>query len=87
MYKMDFIEFTNLKFERVEIRRPFFDPHPEKSTTNNHDWRQGLLVWFIDKDGKKFVWMPKWKEVENISTGKDVVEEVNKSILRTLNKK
>lgn len=73
---------TNLKVSAIKIQKPLFDPHPEKSLTNNHDWRQGLLVFFKDNQGKEFVWMPRWDEVASINNLKSEVERINSELAR-----
>ena len=69
-----------LKFNRIEIRKPYFDPNPQKSTTQNHEWRQGLMVIFTDNNGREFIYMPKWADLEIINTGKGKVEIINKRL-------
>ena len=71
-----------LKFKRVEIRRPRYDPRPESSTTDNSDWRQGLFIIFEDYRGNIFDYMPKWSELAEIDIGKNQVELVNKELAR-----
>jgi hypothetical protein len=71
-----------LKFKRIEIRAPKWDPHPEKSTTNNHEWRKGLFIIFEDYSGNVFDYMPKWNELQTILKGKESVEAVNKKLCK-----
>lgn len=69
-----------LIFKEVEIREPRWDNHPEKSTTDNKDWKQGMFVVFEDSDGNVFDWMPKWIELEKLFITRDNVEEINKNL-------
>ena len=71
-----------LKFKRVEIRAPKWDPHPEKTTTENWDWRVGLFIIFEDYEGNEFDWMPTWRELEKIVEGRDAVERKNKKLCK-----
>lgn len=71
-----------VKFKCIKIDVPFFDPHPEKSTTGNHVWRQGLMVYFYDQEGKEFIWMPKWEDLKKINSGHQIVEETNREIYK-----
>ena len=71
-----------LKFKRVEIRRPRYDPNPHKSVTNNSGWRVGLFIVFEDYDGEEFDYMPKWKEVEELNKRRVEVEKVNKELAK-----
>lgn len=74
-----------LKFVRLEIRKPRYDPHPEKSMTNNSKWRQGLFLIFEDYDGQEYDYMPKWDEIRRVNEGKDFIEEKNKELARIYN--
>ena len=76
-----------LKFVRLEIRKPRYDPHPEKSTTNNSDWRLGLFVIFEDYQGNQFDWMPKWDEVVELRGFREVAEQVNKEVCKNVKAK
>jgi hypothetical protein len=67
-----------LKFKRVEIRKPKCDPHPEKSSTNNHEWRKGLFIIFEDYNGQEFDWMPKWDEIATIEESRVNIDDLNK---------
>jgi len=69
-----------IKFKKSEIKKPDFDPHPEKSTTNNHAWRVGLIVTFVDHFGNEFEYMPKWDNLEEINKKKSEVEAINKRL-------
>lgn len=71
-----------LKFKRIEIRRPKWDPNPEKSTTENHEWRQGLFVIFEDVQGVEYDYMPKWQELEAINSGRSEVESLNRRLCK-----
>jgi len=54
---------SKINLTRFEIRKPRWDPHPEKSKTNNHEWRQGLFGIF---DEEKYDWMPKDVDIGEI---------------------
>ena len=71
-----------IKFKRIEIRKPRYDPHPEKSTTNNSDWRMGLFIIFEDYNGIEFDYMPKWNEIEELIQKKGEIELINKQLAR-----
>lgn len=71
-----------IKFKRIEIRKPRYDPHPEKSTTNNSEWRQGLFIVFENYQGQEMDWMPKWNELEQIKAGQKEIEDKNKQLAR-----
>lgn len=75
---------TILKVHSFDIVRPGFDLHPEKSTTDNTRWRQGLFVVFKDKNGDLFKWMPKWDEIDTLLQKKDEVEMVNRKICKNV---
>src|SRR5574343_90217 len=62
------------------IEHPSFDPHPEKSTTNNHAWRQGLFVVFRDRFGHEFQWMPRWADIEELNKKRVEVDLINKRL-------
>jgi len=59
-----------IKMIRTEKRKPRWDPHPEKSKTDNSEWRLGFFVIF---EGGGFDWMPKNDEIDKFShfLGKD----------------
>lgn len=71
-----------LKFKRVEIRPPRYDPHPEKSQTNNSDWRKGLFIIFEDRDGALYDYMPTWAEVSELNRQKGAIEDINGDLAR-----
>jgi len=78
------MEWINcLKFKRFEVRTPFFDPNPDKTTTNNHEWRQGLFMvfeWIGDEEKREFYYMPKWEEVQELVKKSKEVEQKNKEL-------
>lgn len=76
-----------LKLKKLEIKVPEYDPNPEKSKTNNHNWRVGLFIILTDYDGREYIYMPKWKDISLINQGKDTVEHINKELLKTKNAK
>lgn len=55
---------TALKFKKIEMRSPKWDSHPEKSTTNNSTWRQGLFIIFEDYDGKLYDYL--WVHLKHL---------------------
>lgn len=71
-----------LKFKRVEIRKPRYDPHPEKSLTNNSEWRKGFFIIFEDYKGQEYDYMPKWEEIQTINNKKNEIELINKNLAR-----
>jgi hypothetical protein len=48
----------------IEIRAPRWDPHPEKSKTQNWGWRQGLFPIF---ENGKYDWMPKFGDIDTMN--------------------
>lgn len=73
---------TVLFFNRCEIRRPYYDNGRKPTTTDNKTWNVGLFVVFRDREGREYVWMPRWKDFEAIQDNKDVVEQKNKELAR-----
>ena len=73
-----------LKFKRFEIRKPRYDPHPEKSLTKNSSWRQGLFLVFEDYDGVEYDFMPKWDHVQELNKKKEEIEIINKELARNV---
>jgi hypothetical protein len=71
-----------IKFKGIEVRTPRYDPHPEKSTTNNSAWRQGLFIIFEDYNGNVFDWMPKNSEIQIINYEKEKIESLNKKLCK-----
>lgn len=71
-----------LNFKKFEIRKPRYDPNPEKSKTNNSKWRVGLFIIFEDYQGNEYDYMPKWDECAELNRMKDIVEELNKDLAR-----
>lgn len=77
-----------LKVVKVEMRKPDFDPNPQKSTTDNHEWRQGLIVTLKDaRTGTEYLYMPKWADLEAINSMKSVVEDANKQLCAYYNER
>lgn len=76
-----------IKFKQVKIETPEFDPNPHKSTTNNHSWRQCLIVLFEDSFGEEYSYMPKWSELRNIWESAQVTEDINKEIYSHIKQK
>lgn len=66
-----------IKFKDIEIRQPRWDPNPEKSKTDNSNWRQGIFIIFEDYKGNQYDYMPKWVEVEKIIEMREKVEHIN----------
>ncbi len=73
---------TPIKFKRLELRRPRWDPNPKKSKTDNHDWRIGMFIIFEDYDGKEFDYMPTWKQLDDFNDYRKKAEERNKQLAR-----
>jgi len=71
-----------IRFVRVEVRAPKWDPNPEKSKTNNHLWRKGLFFVFRDYDGNEFDFMPRWDELELMRVSEPFIEEVNRCLAK-----
>lgn len=69
-------------FERCEIRRPYYDNARKPTTTDNKTWNLGLFVVFKDREGREYVWMPRWDDVESIQDNKVLVEHKNKEKAR-----
>ncbi len=79
-------ELKPIKFKRVEIRPPRYDPNPEKSKTNNSEWRQGFFVVFEDYNGEEYDYMPKWEHLAQMESGRKAIEELNSFLAREKNK-
>ena len=75
-----------IKLKEIIIKKPDFDPHPEKSKTNNHEWRQGLFMIFTDEYGVEYHYMPKWDDVDKLNEMKDKVEMINKELCKINNR-
>lgn len=80
------IDFTKrrrtLRLIEADICKPPYDVNPQKSTTNNHNWRECLILIFRDNYGNEFDFVPRWSEVEMINTKKAEVEERNKELCK-----
>lgn len=72
-----------LRFKRIEIRKPRYDPRSESSNTNNSVWRLGLFIIFEDYNGVEYDYMPKWSEVQELQRKKVEVEEANKELAKS----
>ena len=64
---------------KISIQKPDWDPHPEKSTTNNHEWRKCVIVEFPNCD---FKWIPTYKQIEDITKELILCEELNKVLCK-----
>ena len=73
-----------IKFVRVEIRKPRYNPNPEKSNTNNSDWRKGLFIVFQDYKGEEYDYMPKWDELITILNSSKNIEELNSLLAKSI---
>lgn len=71
-----------LKFSRFIIDKPFFDPNPNKSTTNNQTYRKVLIMVFLDHWGNEHFFMPRWADILELNTQSLQVEVLNKSLLK-----
>lgn len=67
-----------IKFERVEFKKPDFDPNPHKSKTNNHAWRIGMFIIFKDREGNEYSYMPKWQDLKTFNDKSFEIEIINK---------
>lgn len=75
-----------LKFKRFEIRKPRYNPNPQKSKTNNHNWRQGLFIIFEDYNGNEYDVMPTWAFADELNQFREKVENINKVLAQKFNK-
>jgi len=75
-----------IKFKRVEIRKPRYNSHPEKSKTDNSEWRKGFFVIFEDYNGEEYDYMPKWEHLAQMENGRKFIEELNSKLAREKNK-
>ena len=57
-------DLETIKMTDIEIRKPRWDPHPEKSKTQNWKWRQGLFPIF---ENGKYDWMPLFKDIDEMT--------------------
>ena len=69
-----------IKFNNIEIRKPRYNPNPNKSKTNNTEWRMGLFIVFKDYNGNIYDYMPKWDEIELLIEKKKEIEKINKEL-------
>lgn len=76
-----------IRFKGIEVRKPRYDPHPEKSTTDNSDWRQGCFVIFEDYQGETLDWMPRYEELAFLIEAMAATERKNKALAYAIAKK
>lgn len=75
-----------IKFERVEFKKPDFDPNPQKSKTNNHAWRMGMFIIFKDNAGVEYSYMPKWQDLKTFNDKSFEIEIINQELCKKYNK-
>ncbi len=63
----------------ISIEKPDWDPNPQKSTTDNHDWRRCVIVKF---ENQTFKWIPTYMQIADILNALKECEQVNKDYLR-----
>jgi hypothetical protein len=71
----------------VLIEHPLFDKHPEKSKTNNSEWRVCLMVKFSNmliKDGVGH-WLPTDEQIKEINAKRAECEQRNKMLCKEKN--
>lgn len=62
----------------IQIRKPDWDPNPNKTTTNNHNWRKCVIVEFPSG----FKWIPTYKQLVQIYQALDKVERINREVAK-----
>lgn len=63
----------------ISIERPEWDPHPEKTTTNNWAWRKCVIVRF---QNQSFRWIPTYNDLDDIKKALDECEATNSQMAR-----
>jgi len=63
---------------KISKRAPDWDPHPEKSTTGNQDYRKVVIVEFPNQP---FRWIPTYKQLEEIQQALAEIEQENRTAL------
>lgn len=61
----------------LSIEKPDWDPNPQKSTTNNFNWRKCLVVKFPNCS---FKWIPTYKQLAEILLKLSEVEQENRKL-------
>jgi hypothetical protein len=61
----------------ITIEKPEWDPNPEKTQTQNWDWRKCVIVKFQNQD---FKWIPTYKQLAEILMKLHECELMNKRL-------
>ena len=61
----------------IKIDVPDWDPNPDKTTTNNHNWRKCVVVMFPNCS---FKWIPTYKQLDQIKDALEKCENLNKDL-------
>jgi len=69
---------------KITIDKPDWDPNPEKTNTNNWNWRKCVIVEF---ENQTFKWIPTYKQLAEIMLKLAECEQENRRLAReNLNK-
>ena len=60
---------------KITIDKPKWDPHPEKTKTENWNWRKCVMIEF---ENQTFIWMPTYKQLVDITLALNECERINK---------
>ena len=63
----------------IKIGKPDWDPAPQKTQTNNWEWRKSVIVTFPNCT---FKWIPTYKQILDISIALHKVEKINREVVR-----
>jgi len=63
----------------IRIDKPDWDPHPEKTTTDNWVWRKCVIVEFPNCP---FKWIPTYQQLEDIKKALEETEKINKELAK-----
>lgn len=61
----------------VQIKKPDWDPHPEKTKTQNWEWRQCVIVTFPNC---AFKWLPTYRQLQEIREKLAACEKINRGL-------
>ena len=64
---------------KISIAKPDWDPNPDKSTTDNHEWRKCVIVEFPNCS---FKWIPTYRHLAQVTEALDSCEDLNKTLAK-----
>jgi len=65
----------------VRIEKPEWDPNPQKSTTQNWEWRKCVIVCFPNQS---FKWIPTYKQLVEIYAKLAECEVINRNLAKEM---